>query len=177
MPIELPPHAVSRGYLKMTEALVWSGLPIKPDETCVELGSAPGGAAQALLDAGLFVLGMDPAEIHPDVLAHPRFTHLRRRSKEAPRRIFLGANWVTADINLPPNYTLDTLEAILAYPGVSLRGLLFTLKLPEWDLADDIPYFLGRVRKWGFPNVRAGQLQHNRREICVAAFHHDMATE
>ena len=170
MPAELPPHAVSRGYLKMSEALLWSGLPVAAGETCVDLGSSPGGAAQALLDRGLRVIGVDPAEMHPDVLAHPNFVHERKRSKEVKRRLYFDAKWVTTDINLPPNYTLDTLEGILEHPSVKLKGLLFTLKLPDWELVKEIPEYLARVREWGFPTVRARQLQHNRQEICVTAY-------
>lgn len=170
MQAELPPHAVSRGYLKMTEALVWSGLPVKGGEVCVDLGSSPGGATQALLDRGLKVIGVDPAEMHPEVMAHPNFFHERKRSKEVRRKLFLDAQWVTTDINLPPNYTLDTLEGILEYPGVKLKGLVFTLKLPDWELVKEIPDYLARIRKWGFTTVRARQLQHNRQEICVAAY-------
>jgi 23S rRNA (cytidine2498-2'-O)-methyltransferase len=168
MPAELPPHAVSRGYLKMAEGLAWSELPVVAGDTCVDLGSSPGGATQALLDRGLKVIGVDPAEMHPTVMAHPNFTHLRKRSKEVRRKLFLEVQWVVTDINLPPNYTLDTLEGILGHPGVKLKGLQFTLKLPDWKLANDIPDYLMRIRQWGFPNVRARQLQHNRQEICVA---------
>jgi hypothetical protein len=32
-----------------------------------------------------------------------------------------------------------------------------------------VPAYLERVRSWGFNQVSARQLQHNRQEICVAA--------
>ena len=51
---------------------------------------------------------MDPA-----VLAHPRFTHVRARAKDVDRSVFRGCRWLTSDINLPPNYTLDAVEAIV----------------------------------------------------------------
>jgi 23S rRNA (cytidine2498-2'-O)-methyltransferase len=52
---------------------------------------------------------------------------------------------------------------------VSIRGLLLTLKLLEWELAEQIPDYLERIRSWGYPQVRARQLAHNRQEICVLA--------
>ena len=52
---------------------------------------------------------------------------------------------------------------------VSIRGLILTLKLVEWDLAWNIPQYLERIRSWGFNVIKARQLQHNRQEICVAA--------
>ena len=44
--LALPSEAVSRAWLKMEEALRWSGLPIPRGARVAELGSAPGGASQ-----------------------------------------------------------------------------------------------------------------------------------
>lgn len=169
MPLELPPDAVSRAWLKMEEALRWSGLPIPPGARCAELGSAPGGASQALLGRGLEVLGIDPAEMHPTVLGHPRFTHIRRRASEVRRREFRKVRWLMADMNVAPQYTLDVVESIVAHPEVNVRGMLLTLKLLEWRVADELADYLDRVRSWGYNLVRARQLQHNRQEVCLAA--------
>jgi len=65
MALEMPPQAVSRAWLKMEEALRWSQLPIPRGARVVEIGSAPGGASQALLARGLIVTGIDPAENGP----------------------------------------------------------------------------------------------------------------
>jgi len=174
----LPADAVSRVYLKMLEAMRWADFRIRRGQRVIEIGCAPGGASQALLDAGAHVIGIDPAEMHPLVLGHPRFRHIRRRSKEVRRHEFQGVDWLTCDINLPPNYTLDTVEAVVAHPGVEFRGLLLTLKLLDWSMAEKIPEYLERVRSWGFASVAARQLHHNRREVCVAAwdFHSQPAT-
>jgi 23S rRNA (cytidine2498-2'-O)-methyltransferase len=169
LPLELPPQAVSRAWLKMEEALRWSQLPMTKGARCAELGSAPGGASQALLDRGLEVLGIDPAEMDPGVLARPGFRHIRRRALEVPRRDFRKIRWLTADMNVAPEYTLDAVEAIVTHAEVHVRGMLLTLKLPDWKLAASLPDYLGRVRGWGYNIVRARQLQHNRREVCVAA--------
>jgi len=168
-PIVLPEYAVSRAYLKIEEALRWSGFRIPSNARWAELGSAPGGASQALLDRGYEVLGVDPAEMHPLVLSHPRFTHLRRRTPQAPRRAFRKIRWLTADINAAPNYTLDAVESIVTYPEVNIRGMILTLKLPEWRLADNIPEYLERIQNWGYNIVKARHLWANRQEICVAA--------
>ena len=161
--------AVSRGSRKIQEALLLSKVPLKRGQRCIEIGSAPGGAAATLLERGLFVTGIDPAAMHPTVLENPRFTHLRRRAKDVRHRDFVGVDWIIADINLPPNFTLNTIESILRYTGVKPRGLILTLKLREWSIATEIPAFLERIRGWGFKTVRARQLHHNRQEICVAA--------
>ena len=167
--LELPEHAVSRAYLKMAEALAWSALPMSQGETVVELGCAPGGASQALLESGLAVIGVDPAMPAEEVLADPQFTHFRGRTLEVPRKLFRGVHWLAADMNVAPDYTLDAVEAAVKHPGISIRGLLLTLKLPDWKLADELPALIERVKSWGYQDVRLRQLAFNRQEICLAA--------
>jgi 23S rRNA (cytidine2498-2'-O)-methyltransferase len=167
--IALPTEAVSRAYLKMEEALEWSGLPVRAGQRFVEIGCAPGGASQVLLARGLNVVGIDPARVDPRVLEHPRFTHIRKRGADVRRRDFRGVSWLAADINVAPRYTLDTVEEIITHPTVNIRGLILTLKLVKWGLADEIPAYLARIRRWGCTQVRARQLAHNRQEICVTA--------
>lgn len=168
-PLRLPAHAVSRAWLKMEEALRWSQPPCPAGTLWAELGSAPGGAAQALLERGFHVLGVDPAEMHPDVLAHPNFTHLRQRTNQASRKEFRKVRWLAADLNVAPNYTLRTVESLVQHGQIKIKGLLLTLKLVDWALADRLPEYLARIRSWGYNCVRARQLWHNRQELCVAA--------
>ncbi len=165
--VQLPAEAVSRAYLKMEEALRWSGLPLGRGQVAAELGAAPGGASQALLRRGVKVLGIDPARIHPRVLEHPRFVHLRRRARYVPRRVYRGVQWLFADMNVTPRYTLDVVEEIVTRADVSVLGMLLTLKLTNWELADQCEEYIRRVRKWGFPVVRIRQLHHHRRELCL----------
>ncbi len=172
-PLEPPADAVSRAYLKMEESLAWSRTPLRAGEVWAEIGSAPGGASQALLNHGLKVIGIDPANMDPLVLANPNFTHLKKRGADVKRREFRGVHYLTADINVAPQYTLDTVEAIVTHPEVQIKGLILTLKLLDWKLADEIPAYLDRIRLWGYGHVRARQLHHNRQEICVAAKRND----
>jgi 23S rRNA (cytidine2498-2'-O)-methyltransferase len=165
---EPPDDMVSRAYVKMREALAWSRLPVKRGETVAEIGSAPGGASQALLSRGLKVIGIDPATMDERVLKHPKLTHIQKRGHEVRRREFRGVRWLMADINVAPQYTLDTVEGIVTHPAVKIEGLLLTLKLLEWKLTDEVPGYLDRVRSWGYGHVAARQLSHNRQEICLS---------
>jgi len=167
--LKLPERAVSRAYLKMEEALRWSHLPVRSGDRAAEIGCAPGGSCQALLRRGLWVAGIDPAAVDPVVLADPHFLHIRKRGADVRRRDFSNIRWLFADLNVAPSYTLDTVEAIVTHKQVHIRGLLLTLKLVDWKLADETPAYLERIKSWGFPYLRARQLQHNRQEICVAA--------
>ena len=169
LPIKLPEHAVSRAYLKMAEAIRWSKIPIAPRDRCIEIGSSPGGSSQFLLDEGLQVIGIDPAEMERAVLEHPHFTHIRKRGSEVKRREFRDVKWLMADSNVAPNHTLDTVEAIVTHPDVYIRGMLLTLKMLDWKLAEEIPNYIDRVRGWGYDYVKARQLAFNRQEICLMA--------
>ncbi|MFV2066690.1 MAG: SAM-dependent methyltransferase [Pirellulales bacterium] len=171
-PVTQPADAVSRAYAKMEEAIAWSQLPIRAGDRCVEIGSAPGGSSQALLAHGLTVIGIDPAKMDPRIVDHPAFIHVRKRGIDVQRRLFQDARWLAADMNVAPRYTLDTVEAIVTHRRVSIRGLLLTLKLLNWELAAELPDWLARIRSWGYHEVRARQLARNRREICVVALQH-----
>jgi 23S rRNA (cytidine2498-2'-O)-methyltransferase len=171
-PIDVPANGVSRAYLKMVEALLWSELPIGAGDRCVEIGSSPGGSCQALLDRGLVVTGIDPAEMDAGVLANPRFTHVRARAKDLPRSAFRDFRWLIADANVAPKYTLDAVEAIVTHRETQISGLLLTLKLTDPALAANLPTFHKRMRSWGYGHVRARQLAFNRQEVCVAASRH-----
>jgi hypothetical protein len=72
-------------------------------------------------------------------------------------------------MNVAPRYTLDAVEAVVTHPENNIRGMILTLKLFEWKLADELPEYLQRIGGWGYNVVRARQLQHNRQEVCVAA--------
>jgi len=160
---------ISRAYNKLAEAMAWSGFSLKRGEPVVEIGSAPGGACQWLLEAGAKVTGIDPAEMDPRVLEHPNFTHWRMRSLQVKRRMFRSFRLLVCDANVTPNYTLDTVEAIVTYPDSRFRGLILTMKLPDWEQAARIPEHLERVRSWGYEMVEARQLASNRREYCLVA--------
>jgi 23S rRNA (cytidine2498-2'-O)-methyltransferase len=167
--VDVPDDAVSRSYLKMAEAFAWSELPFDIGDPIIEIGSSPGGASQMLLERGLVVTGIDPAEMDPLILSNPNFTHLRARAKDLKRRVFSDFRWLVADASVAPNYTLDAIEAIVTHPSVSIEGMIVTLKMSNWSLADEIPSFHKRIRSWGYPYVRSRQLAFNRREICVVA--------
>jgi 23S rRNA (cytidine2498-2'-O)-methyltransferase len=164
-----PPEMVSRAYLKMREALLWSALPIQPGDRCVEIGSAPGGASQALLESGMHVMGVDPAIMDSRVLANPHFMHIRKRGADVKRRDYAGNKWLVVDANIGPRPMLDMVEDIVSHPATRLQGMLLTLKLPDWKLAGEIAEHARRVRSWGFEDVRCRQLASNHLEVCLAA--------
>jgi len=167
--IALPARLISRAYLKIAEALEWSELPIAAGDRCVEIGSSPGGSCLALLERGLNVTGIDPAEMDAEVLAHPRFTHVRARAKDVKRSVFRNCRWFVMDANVAPSYTLDTLDGVLTQAGARPEGLVLTFKLTDPALAEKLPQLAERIRRYGYRRVRMRQLAFNRQEVCAVA--------
>jgi 23S rRNA (cytidine2498-2'-O)-methyltransferase len=148
--IPLLAEAPSRAYLKLEEALLWSRADLKSGDTAVEIGSAPGGASYALLRRGITVAGIDPAEMDPRVLNHPRFRHFRQPVNSVLRE------------DLP-----ESVEWLLLDMNDSLLGVFLTIKLNQWKIADEIPEIIAHVKSMGMVRVKATQLAFNRQEICV----------
>jgi len=166
-PIKPPARPISRAYFKIVEALEWSELPVAAGDRCVEIGSSPGGSCLALLERGLLVTGVDPAEMDPDVQAHPNFTHVRSRAKDVKRSVFRDCRWLVMDANVPPSYTLDTLDGVLTHGGARPQGLVLTLKLTQPAFAEKLPAIADRLRRYGYSRVRMRQLAFNRQEVCA----------
>ena len=167
----LPQHedVVSRAYFKAAEALAWSGFDLRPGQVAVEIGSSPGGACQRMLELGLTVVGIDPAEMDPRVANHPRFTHIRARGGDLKRRDYAGARWLLIDANVRPEKTLLTVEQVVTHRSVAIDGLIMTLKLGDYQRAAEIADWVQRVRSWRYRDVRVRQLATNRCEVCLVA--------
>ncbi len=172
VPLRIPSDGTSRAWMKFEEGLRWSALPIGRGSRCADIGASPGGGSQALLTRGAEVLGVDPAEMAPAVLQNPDFTHLRGKIGQLKRKLFRKTRWLIGDMNVAPNYTLDVFEELTTAPDLAVRGLLFTMKLFQVELAEDIPEFVSRVRSWGFNQIKVRQLTFNRQEVMLAALKH-----
>jgi len=167
--LDVTKEVFSRAYFKLKEALMWSGIKIKPTDVCAEIGSAPGGACQLLLEHDCEVIGIDAAEMENEVLENPKFTHIRRRDFEVKKKDFKPVTWLIADMNLDPDGTLKTVANICSYEGVHLKGMVLTLKMSDWSYVPKISEMIKKVRELGFQVVKTRQLAFNRREFCLVA--------
>ena len=167
-PVALSADAVSRAWLKLDEAIATFEIPLDRGQRAIELGCAPGGACQRLLEAGLHVVGVDPAIVDPRVAAHPAFTQWRMRARDVKLRDFRGSDWIVADMNIDPTSTLASIGRAVTASGVRPAGIIATLKLPDWSRAAELPGWLELFRSWGF-TPRARQLSTGGREVCVVA--------
>lgn len=164
----LPPEKVSRAWLKLDEAIATFTIPLEAGQRAIELGAAPGGACQRLLEAGLHVVAVDPALVDEAVGRHERFEQWRMRARDVKLKAFRGFDWVLADMNIDPSSTLEALERAVTGSGSRPRGIIATLKLPTWARAAELPAWLETFSRWGYA-PRARQLSTGGREICVVA--------
>lgn len=169
--IQLPPEAPSRAYLKVEEAIRWSGAPIRPGDCAVEVGSAPGGATYALLLRGVNVVGIDPGAMAPAVLGFHEgasFEHIARPVATVPREeLPEQIEWFLVDMNVEPRISLAATDRLASRMKDSLLGVILTLKLNQWSFAKEIPAWQEHLKLMGMLRVRAAQLSHHRQEICV----------
>lgn len=161
---------ISRAYYKLAEALLWSHMAIRKGDLCTELGSAPGGAVQRLVELGARVIAVDPAALDESLQQHPLVTHLRMRTRQIPKKEIAATRWLFADLNVTPEYTLEALEDIVLHRAVKVQGLVATLKMTDWKLAEHLETYRQRVKSWGFKMVQTRQLAFGRQEICLVAF-------
>ncbi len=167
-PIQPLNEPVSRAYYKAAESITWSGFEMQPGDLAVEIGSAPGGACGRLLELGLRVIGIDPAEMDPRINQHPNFQHIRARGGDLPRRQFRGAKWLLVDSNVRPDQTLTTIENIVTHRQSDFVGLLITLKIGDYSSASLIDTWFDRIVRWKPSHVQVRQLARNKCEVCFA---------
>lgn len=166
--ITMPEASPSRAYIKLEEALRWSHAPLKAGDIAVEIGSAPGGASFALLERGLKVVGIDPGEMDPRVLARPTFKHICRPVAQVLREELPSSiEWLLLDMNVEPRISLYAVDRLAGRMTESLLGVFLTVKLNRWSIADEIPSMLEHVKAMGMTRARATQLPSNRQEIMI----------
>ncbi len=170
-PLVVPDAAPSRAWAKLEAVLDWWGHAPAAGQHVLELGSAPGGAAWALLERGARVTGVDPAAMDPRVLAHPRYRHVGGSISVLPiSALPTRVDWLVSDMNVTPRLTLRSAERFLQAEGKGgPRALVLTLKLKDWALAEQVPTWLDTVASWGFEQVLAQQLWPHRQELAIVA--------
>lgn len=168
-PISPPVEVISRAYYKAAEGIAWSGFEMQPGDLAVEIGAAPGGACGLLLEMGLRVIGVDPAEMDAEVMENPNFRHLKARAADLPQQEFEGAKWLFVDANVRPDQSLTTVEQIVTHQLSTIRGMILTLKLGGIEHADRIEGWIKTVRRWGATDVAVRQLARGKIEVCLMA--------
>lgn len=169
--IHYPREAViSRAGFKLLEALELfapTGLRPVPGSRALDLGAAPGGWTQVLLDRGLAVTAVDPAPLDSRLLGRPGLTFLQQNAAavEFPAGHF---QLLTCDMNWYPLQTARLVAGLA--PALAPGGwALVTVKLLESDSPTRTYRQVAGIlaREGGLQLCTARQLFHNRDEITL----------
>ena len=71
-------QVASRAYFKLEEALDLAGVGDLEGKRALDLGAAPGGWTEVLLDRGAAVVAVDPGALDTNVAARPGIRHVRK---------------------------------------------------------------------------------------------------
>lgn len=166
--IRLPKEAPSRAYLKIEEAILRFKPPFLKLDQVMEIGSAPGGASYALLQRELRVIGVDPGNMDPKILGHSHFRHIQKPISEVERTEIPGPiQWLLLDMNTEPRFSVYAVDRWVNLKKSDLIGVILTIKLNKWKIADEIPAILEHLQSMGLSYTQALQLSFHRQEIVI----------
>jgi len=145
----------SRAYLKLWEAFTLSGQRPKPGETCLDLGSSPGGWSWVLAQTGARVISVDKAPLAPNVKALPNIEY-RAQSAFALEPGDIGpVDWLFSDVVCYPARLLSLVER---WAGQARRFVCTVKFQGETDFAI--------MRRFAaMPGSRLVHLHHNKHEL------------
>lgn len=179
--IMLPEKSPSRAWLKIEEAIRFFDISFTKKDIVVEVGSAPGGVALALLDRGIPVIGVDPASMADVVLPYstdsrydvptgkPWFYHCKKpASRVGKKDLGHGVTWFMSDMNQSPEVIIKECLRFVSMAR-SIRGALMTLKLTDLSQVVEKEKWFAMLRSAGFKTVRLQSLNVHHRELVLLA--------
>lgn len=179
---EMPQSSPSRAWLKIEEAIRFFDLTFTKKDIVVEVGCAPGGVVLALLDRGVSVIGVDPANMAEIVRKYeipernaavkpgtPWFYHCRKPAALAGKKdLGNGVTWFMSDMNQSPEVVIrECLRFTKMAPQI--RGVLMTLKLTELSQVVDKNNWFTMLANGGFKTMKLQSLSVNHRELALLA--------
>lgn len=155
---------ISRAKFKLLEAERTFGLDYSAYRHALDVGAAPGGWTSLLLERGVHVTAIDPANMHPSLLGHPQLTYVKRNAADVPVEPN-EFDLLVCDMSWSPKATAEMVIRLL--DGVIAGGtILVTVKLmhkkPLQTIRDVTAMYAEHAQI-----IRAKQLFHNRDEITL----------
>ncbi|NNM66978.1 MAG: hypothetical protein HKM06_03075 [Spirochaetales bacterium] len=147
----------SSAYAKLQESLLLLGRHPKPDDDCLDAGSAPGGWSWVLLQLGANVVSVDRAEMDPRLISHPRLRHRLQDAFSLLPSNFEKLDWLFCDVICYPAKLWDWIQLWL--DSGKVKHYVVTLKMqgePDWESIDNFA---------AVPGSRLVHLFHNKHEL------------
>lgn len=167
---------VSRAEFKLLEALDVFGVDLPTEGRALDMGAAPGGWTRLLLEAGLTVVAVDPAQLDQRLKGQKRLEHYRGYTEhylEEGLRRSLRFDIIVNDMRMDARDAarlLGPAARCLSRDGV----VISTLKLPHAAPGINPQTNLReaqRILRQHYATVLTRQLFHNRQEVTVVAAH------
>lgn len=158
------PAAPSRAYLKLWEAFTLHTEAPAKGQSCVDLGSCPGGWTWVLANLGCRVWSIDKAPLDPKVEKMNGVTSVKKDAfslkPEQALKLFgvkTPLDWLFSDIICDPKRLLELVQAWIA--AGATKNFLCTIKFKGHTDFETLDKFLQ------IPNSRAFHLNHNKHEV------------
>jgi 23S rRNA (cytidine2498-2'-O)-methyltransferase len=155
---------ISRAKFKLLEAEREFKLDFANFRQALDIGAAPGGWTHLLLERGLKVTAVDPAELHPSLSGYPRLTYLKKNASDVKfdRGTF---DLLVCDMSWSP---MQMSKLVLEQIAALAEGAtaIITVKLMHKKPLQTIRDVIVRLSE-SFELKKAKQLFHNRDEITL----------
>jgi 23S rRNA (cytidine2498-2'-O)-methyltransferase len=173
---------ISRAEFKLLEALEVFGITLPSKGRALDLGAAPGGWTRLLLESGLHVVAVDPANLDARLKKRPHLDHYRGYAENYLEEALKKHYKFDIIVN---DMRMDAREAARLLARASnclcLDGVVISVfKLPHaTDEINPLATLKSALNILGtrYDTIQARQLFHNRQEVTVVAAHpHPMRT-
>jgi 23S rRNA (cytidine2498-2'-O)-methyltransferase len=155
---------ISRAKFKLLEAERTFKLHFADFGSAIDIGAAPGGWTHLLLERGLKVTSVDPADLHPSITGHPRLTYLKKNASDL--RFKPGTfDLLVCDMSWSP---MQMVKLVLEQTEALAQGAaaVITVKLMHKKPLQTIRDVIAKLET-AFELRKAKQLFHNRDEITL----------
>ena len=164
--VPAPEHSPSRAYGKIAEIISLYPEHFHPPHQVLELGCAPGGASLCLLEKGLKVTGIDPAEMDYSITHHSGFRHWNMPVQILKEKLMARTDrfeLLVSDLNLNARDNLRWAMDIAKWLSPSLKFSAITVKA---NGPLDVKTIVKFLNDHG-DRYHAKQVPSHRRETCV----------
>lgn len=156
---------ISRAEFKLLEAIEMFNLDIKKYSTALDLGASPGGWTKVLLDNGLKVTCVDPANLSKTLEKNNRVTHHKCLAQD-----FLENDYefdiIVNDMRMDIYESIALMKSASRYLVKDNSIAIMTLKLREKNIQSQVNKALVALTSH-YKILYAKQLFHNRSEVTV----------
>jgi 23S rRNA (cytidine2498-2'-O)-methyltransferase len=157
-------NQVSRAKFKLLEAEYVFDLVFHATQEALDVGAAPGGWTSLLLERGMRVTAIDPAEMHESLTRNTSLTYYKKNASD----VKIKANrfdWLVCDMSFSPRQSIPIVLQLV--DTLKPTGcVILTVKLMHKKPFQSIREVLGMLDKQ-LQLIQAKQLFHNREEITM----------